>query len=84
MELQESVKQVGMVVVKALYVLYALIVFLLIMLIILPAAFVATFFGRIKGMRGPSEAFGLLCILAISGLAAVVTTVYVRLTMPDV
>jgi 1-acyl-sn-glycerol-3-phosphate acyltransferase len=49
MELQESVKQVGMVVVKALYVLYALIVFLLIMLIILPAAFVATFFGRIKG-----------------------------------
>jgi 1-acyl-sn-glycerol-3-phosphate acyltransferase len=38
-----------MVVVKALYVLYALIVFLLIMLVILPAAFVATFFGRIKG-----------------------------------
>ena len=38
-----------MVVLKALYVLYALVVFLLIMLLILPAAFIATFFGRIKG-----------------------------------
>ncbi|HSB91890.1 MAG TPA: lysophospholipid acyltransferase family protein [Flavitalea sp.] len=38
-----------MIVLRALYVLYALMVFLLFMLIILPAAFVATFFGRIKG-----------------------------------
>src|SRR6188474_2746225 len=42
-------KTLGMVVIKALYVLYALIIFLLIMLIILPGVFVASFLGRIRG-----------------------------------
>jgi 1-acyl-sn-glycerol-3-phosphate acyltransferase len=38
-----------MVVLKALYILYALILFVLFMILILPGVFIASFFGRIRG-----------------------------------
>jgi len=38
-----------MVVLKALYILLALVLFLLIMMLILPGVFIASFFGKIKG-----------------------------------